>query len=240
MLEKFLDRTSVRDFTNDKLTKEEVELLTKVINNAPTSTNSQQFSAIIIDDQETKDFISKNNWNQKHIADSAAFILFVADRTRINHVLEEVNIEPTRLMKNHDFMRSTIDATIGATYAHDALIELGYGVTFVGGVLGFGDELAKKVNLPEENMIVVGLSVGKPSKINPLKPKMNKVFINKYSKEEAIKETDDYNERTYSYFTDRGSKSFKENVIGHNKKHDQKTPFEISGEYVDNKYKKFK
>ena len=146
MLERYLDRVSVRDFTDEKMSKEEIELITKVINNSPTSTNTQQFSAIIITDQDKKDFISKNNWNQKHISDSAAFILFIADNERLKHVLNEANIIPTKNMKLHDFYRATVDAAIGATYTMDALHELGYGVTMVGGVLGFGEKLEKELS----------------------------------------------------------------------------------------------
>jgi len=51
----FLERTSVRDFDGEPMPKDDIETITKVINNAPTSTNAQQFSAIIFTKQDDKD-----------------------------------------------------------------------------------------------------------------------------------------------------------------------------------------
>ncbi|XP_067660056.1 CR(VI) reductase-like, partial [Haliotis asinina] len=84
---------------------------------------------------------------------------------------------------------------------------MGYGVTFVGGVVGFGDILHKELNLPEESVVVVGLSVGKATRHNDHKPKINKVFMNKYDKEETIASLEGYNEVLSSYYKQRGSDS---------------------------------
>jgi len=51
----FLERVSVRDFDKKPMSQKDIETITKVINNSPTSTNAQQFSAIIVTDQESKD-----------------------------------------------------------------------------------------------------------------------------------------------------------------------------------------
>jgi len=60
-IKQFLERTSVRNYDGKAMPQEDIKTITDVINNAPTSTNGQQFSAIIITDQEDKNFISKNN-----------------------------------------------------------------------------------------------------------------------------------------------------------------------------------
>lgn len=204
MIKNYLERVSVRDFDKKPMPKKDIELITQVINNAPTSTNSQQFSAIIVTDQKLKDFISTNNWGQKHIAESAAFIVFVGDRTRMQESIKGLELPKTLLA--HEFYRATIDATIAATYAHDALIEMGYGVTMVGGVVGFADELAAKLNLPETAHIVVGLSIGKATKLNGYKPKVNKVFENKYNKTQNKKELLAYDKEMKKYYEARGQK----------------------------------
>ena len=199
----FLERTSVRSFKKHKVSKKDIDTITKVINNSPTSTNAQQFSAVIVLDDKLKDFIGTNNWNQQHIKDSNMFILFIADRSRSKTIAKKLRSpENHHDYKTHEVMRSVVDATIAATYTQDALIEMGYGVTMVGGVYAFGHALEKKLNLPEESMAVVGLSVGKPKTVEAVKPKMNKVFINKFNKTENKKRITEYNEASKKYFVD--------------------------------------
>ena len=45
-----LGRTSVRRYTRDKLSQEELEFIYKAIQNTPTSYNGQQFSVISVTD----------------------------------------------------------------------------------------------------------------------------------------------------------------------------------------------
>jgi len=61
MIEKLLERTSVRYYTEQKIENEKITLLKKVINNSPTSMNCQAFSAIFITDQKVKERIGELN-----------------------------------------------------------------------------------------------------------------------------------------------------------------------------------
>jgi nitroreductase len=54
-MEKYLNRSSIKKFTGKKMIDKDVELLSKIINNSPTSENHQLFSAIIIRNQKTLD-----------------------------------------------------------------------------------------------------------------------------------------------------------------------------------------
>ncbi len=55
MINKLIDRVSSRDYDGKEIEAKDLDLLKKVINNSPTSTNAQQFSSIIITNQELKD-----------------------------------------------------------------------------------------------------------------------------------------------------------------------------------------
>lgn len=241
MVKQYLDRVSVRDFDKQPMSQKDIELITQVINNAPTSTNTQQFSAIIVTDQELKEWIAVNNWGQKHIADSAAFIVFVGDRTRVQYAIDN-KFELTDDIKMGEFQRAIVDASIGATYAHDALIAMGYGVTFVGGIMGFADALAEKLNLPETAFITVGLSVGKATRLNGHKPKVNKVFINKYDVESNKKETMEYDQLLQKYYADRNSRGdyLKTTQAGQDPKGGYAPFWSKSGQYIAKKIKNYK
>lgn len=239
-LDNFLNRTSVRDFTGETMSKEDIKMISAVINNAPTSTNTQQFSAVIVTDKKMLDWIGTKNWNQQHIKDASAFIVFVADRARVNYIKKQFDVDETEKMKKQEFFRATIDATIGATFAMDALIEMGYGTTMVGGIYGFGDELADKLDIPKDNWVVVGLSVGKIAKTNPVKPKLNKVFVGKYDKEAAFAEVERYHDATIEEFTSRGTKPWKDAVAKMASKSSYTPAFEKSGEFVIDKFNNIK
>jgi len=214
MKEKFINRTSIRDFDPEhKLTDDEIKTIKEVINNSPTSTNGQQFSAIIITDEKIKKIISKHNWNQQHILDSSAFIVFLADRTRSLEIIKENQLSGSKDMLMHEYMRSTIDATIAATYTHDALMTMGYGVVFVGGVTAFANVIKEELNLPDSVFPIVGLSFGKTIKENPKKMKMDKVFINRYNKEQTIKNLNKYEKESATHFQSRGIESFKVHML---------------------------
>ena len=77
-----LGRTSVRRYTRDKLSQEELEFIYKAIQNTPTSYNGQQFSVISVTDQDEKVLLYEIT-GQKQIKTCAAFLVFCADYNKI-------------------------------------------------------------------------------------------------------------------------------------------------------------
>ncbi|WKX02228.1 nitroreductase family protein [Candidatus Mycoplasma mahonii] len=238
-IENFIERVSVRDFDKKPMSKKDIKIITEVINNSPTSMNIQQFSAIIITDQKIKKWIGEMNYNQQHIIDSAAFILFVTDRTRIRHIIKNQKLNQDIAFA--ELRRTVVDTTIAATYAHDAFIEMGYGVTFVGGVVGFAEQLEKKLDLPKTTSVIVGLSVGKATKHNALKPKMNKVFINKYNKTDTLKEVIKYDKEHSEYLRKiQNGNNYGELIKSLYSVNRYAKGLEGMGQYVNKKIKEFK
>lgn len=239
MTEKFLNRVSERDYDGSKIDPKVLANLKDVINNAPTSTNAQQFSAIVITDQEMLDFISENNWKQPHIQSAQAMVLFVADFTRNKAIIAEENIKWNKMIAGHEFARGIIDATIASTYAHDWLMTQGLGVCYIGGPLNYAEALHEKLNLPESTMVVVGIVFGKTTKSNPVKPKLDKVFMEKYNTEEAVARTNKYHDETASYWTERGGRPFKNQItaLHVDKPGGYRTSFSKGTAYVKAKFK---
>ena len=67
MIDLMLKRTSVRNFKDKKLDIKTIEQLKQVVNASPTWKNYQDFSAIFITDQNTKNRLSVYNLNQNHL-----------------------------------------------------------------------------------------------------------------------------------------------------------------------------
>lgn len=70
-----LGRTSVRRYTRDKLSQEELDFIYEAIQNTPTSYNGQQFSVISVTDQDEKVLLYEIT-GQKQIKTCAAFLVF--------------------------------------------------------------------------------------------------------------------------------------------------------------------
>ena len=239
-MEKFTKRVSVRDYTNEKITEDQIKTLTDVINNSPTSTNTQQFSAIIITDEKMKEFISQRNYFQSHIKDAAGLVLFMGDRTRMQFALGDIEVSGD--IAENEFMRATIDASIASAYTQDALIEMGFGTAYIGGLPSYGDELAKVIKAPETAFFVVGLAFGKASKLNDFKPKMNKVFTNEYDIDKNTKEFVEYDKTMDTYYKERNQETNFMEMCAEMNKADGKyaKSFSAGGAYFNKTRKNFK
>ena len=201
MIKDMLERTSVRDYKKASFTNKDLIIIKKVINSVPTSTNAHQFSAIIIIEDKIKKAISKINFHQKHIAKAACLIIFIGDRFRIKQIIDKKKIDVIdKDYLFYEYTRMVTDASIASAMSQDALNELGYGVTYIGGLATNGDEANKLLNIPENAFVTVGLAVGKPFKKEKPKPKMEKIFMNKYNKIEAKKQLINYDRDNDKYF----------------------------------------
>jgi nitroreductase len=61
MIEKLLNRNSVRKFTAQEIEASQINTLKEVINASPTTMNLQSFSAIFVTDPTTRDALMKLN-----------------------------------------------------------------------------------------------------------------------------------------------------------------------------------
>lgn len=239
-MENYTKRVSIRDFDGKTISEKDIKVLQEIINNSPTSTNSQQFSAIIITDKQKMEFISKKNYGQKHIAEASGLVLFLADRTRMLYSVSDM--EMTKSMLGNEFMRSATDAVIACTYAQTALVEMGYGTVHIGGLPSFGEELSKVLKVPETAFFVAGLAFGKATKTNDFKPKMNKVFVNEYNIDKNTKELVEYDKTLKDYYEKRDLKGdyFETMRSMSDKKGGYAKPFSAGGDYFNKARKNFK
>lgn len=127
--------------------------------------------------------------------DAAAMIVFVTDLNRSKAALGEDGFENLSAeMKQELLMVGAVDATIAATTATAYLLDKNIGSCFIGGVRTYPKQLQKLLNLDENIVPVVGLTLGYVEKQNDTRPKLNKVFIEKYDKTKMLEEVKTYDE----------------------------------------------
>ncbi|OZB90648.1 NADPH-dependent oxidoreductase [Paenibacillus sp. XY044] len=150
---------SVRGFTPEKVPPGALDAILTSARSAPTSSNLQAYSIIVVRDADRKSRISALSGHQAFIQEAPVMLIFCADIHRLKYVTQQqgyVFKADTLEM----FLLSSVDAALAMQNALVAAEALGYAAVPVGSVRNHPEELAKELGLPEGMFAVVGLSVG--------------------------------------------------------------------------------
>ncbi|MDE6477263.1 MAG: nitroreductase family protein, partial [Mycoplasmoidaceae bacterium] len=84
--------------------------------------------------------------------------------------------------------------------AMDCANELGLGCCYLGGIRFEANKINKLLGLSGSITPVVGMCVGYPAKINPIRPKINKIYDEKYSLTKVKQEMNEYDKVMKKYY----------------------------------------
>ncbi|MBZ4212687.1 nitroreductase family protein [Mycoplasma sp. U97] len=199
-IDKVKNRKSIRNFIKNKVidAKDKQDILA-VINNAPASNNYFVSSAIVVEDIKLLEQLGKL-LHQKHVADSSLFIVFLADYNRIKIVNE---IENNKDKNNSLNLAITAfgDAFIQSAMAQDAAINNNLGTCYIGGVRQYIEEIRQILNIKGKALPIIGLAIGYPeNSFGRVKPKIQRVFKNKYDIESVNSSITPYNKTLSQYY----------------------------------------
>lgn len=88
-IETILNHRSIRSFTDERLTEEEVLTLIKSAQAASTSSYVQAYSIIGVTDQEKKAKLAELAGNQPYVEKNGHFFVFCADLKRHDHIAKK-------------------------------------------------------------------------------------------------------------------------------------------------------
>lgn len=168
------NRKSIRHFTGEHVSKEDLELIFKTAQRAPTSVNGQQISLVYTCDKEKIKQISEL-CGQAHIATADVFVGIVIDFNRTSAIVESIGKNHIIEQSAEGIMVGAVDAGIMLSFLQTAAEALGYGTTAIGAVRGKSDEMIQFFNLPAKTFLAVGCTIGVPTqaaKDAPLKPRV--------------------------------------------------------------------
>ena len=80
LLDLIKNRKSVREYTEQKISNEDLTKILEAGYYAPSWMNSQPWKFIAIENQETKDMLCELSSNQPHVKNAAALIVCIADK----------------------------------------------------------------------------------------------------------------------------------------------------------------
>lgn len=174
-IEQLALRKSIRQFTGDSVKDEDLELIMRTAQRAPTSVNGQQISLVYTKDKEIIKELAKCAGGQKQVEIADVFICVVADFNRTSYAVEQTGDIQNIDKSAEGIIVGAVDAGIMVSAIQVAAESLGYGTTTIGGIRNNPDDVIKLLNLPRKTYPVVGTTIGVPTKEAkeaPLKPRI--------------------------------------------------------------------
>ncbi len=171
LIEDLARRVSVRDYSDRPVEESMIDTILKAAFRAPTSSNIQAYSVIVVRDQGTKDKMSVVTGNQQHVKETPVFLAFCADLTRIEDALQR-NAHTVEGNNLEVGLVSSIDAALVGMSAYLCARSLGLAGVMIGGVRNNAVDTAEVLGLPKHVYCVFGMCLGWPGKVTPQKPRM--------------------------------------------------------------------
>jgi nitroreductase len=151
VFEAIKERRSVRAYTDEKVSDEDVERLIEAARWAPSAGNIQPWAFVVVKDAETKRMLSSATLNQTLIQEAPVAIVVCADATRSSRVYGS---RGEKLYSIQDTAAATENILLAAQ-------ELGLATCWVGAFRE--NEVAKAVKAPRNLRPVAMVAVGYPA-----------------------------------------------------------------------------
>lgn len=170
--ETLTNHRSIRSYTDQLVSEQEMTLIMNAIQAAPSSINGQQVTVISIEDRQTKEKIAELTGNQPWVAQAPVFLLFCADffRAKLAAEQNEENLVITEGMESILVGATDVGLAMGNAIAVAESLELG--IVPIGGVRNQPLEIIELLGLPEYVFPVSGLVVGHPADLSAKKPRL--------------------------------------------------------------------
>ncbi|MBW4437565.1 MAG: oxygen-insensitive NADPH nitroreductase [Pleurocapsa minor GSE-CHR-MK-17-07R] len=179
-IDALLSHVSIRKYTDQPIDEATLQQILDAARRAPTSSNTQTYSIVVVRDAETKRKLAVLTGNQKHVETSAVFMAFVADLSRLKraNALHDADLA----INNELSMVAIVDASLVGMAAQVAAESLGLGTVMIGGARNQPEEIAQLLHLPEGAFIVYGMCIGWPAERPPQKPRLPEAEVVHYER----------------------------------------------------------
>ena len=203
-----MSHASVRRFTADLDREEMIDAVLAAARRAPTSSNWQTYSIIVVRDPHIKARLAVLAGGQDHVVSSQVFFVFCADLHRLEFATQRHGVD--LVLGLQDTIVSAVDAAIVGEAAQIAAESFGLGAVMVGALRRNTIEVAKTLDLPDGVAPVFGMSVGWPAEdprsleLKPRLPEPLVIHRDTYSDEGAAELVDEYNEQLARHYDAQG------------------------------------
>ena len=198
-LKSILSRRSIRKFLNKPISKELLSLILAAAQAAPSKSNLQQYSILVIQDLNIKNEISNLIGNTKWALTAPIFFLYLADIRRNIKITNDRGYEH----KNNNvdtFMNGVIDAALSMQSTICASESLGLGVCPISIIRNIIEEVKVICKLPKGVFPIAGLALGWPDQRSNVSIRLSQdivIHFDQYDEKDIIQKINKYDERVF-------------------------------------------
>ena len=153
-------RTSCRDFTNEKIAEEILDRILQAAVKAPSSGGFQKYSIIKIENADNKRKLAKLCRSQGFISKAAVNLVFCVDFRRIMRINEVIPAPCDKINQFSEFMMAVIDTAISAQTLCLAAETAGIASVYVGNIIYTMDRVSALLKLPQYVFPAIMVSLG--------------------------------------------------------------------------------
>ncbi len=162
-----LEHRSIRKFTDQKISDEQLELIFDSARSASTSSNLQCGSIIRVTDQAKRERLAEYAGGQAYVASAAEFFVFCVDFNRHKDISPSIMLGYTELT-----LIGAIDVGLMGQNCLLAAESMGLGGVFIGGIRNSPEQVTELLKLPKYVMPVFGMCIGYPLDDPDKKPRL--------------------------------------------------------------------
>ncbi len=165
------NRVSVRKYTDAPVDAATIDAVLAAAFRAPTSSNFQAYSVIVVSDPAAREGLSTITGGQKHVLAAPVFLALCADLSRLEIAaqMNDTSIDDNNMELG---MVASIDAALVGMAAYLAAESLGLRGVMIGAVRNDPLETARILGLPHRSYCVFGMCLGWPDEAPQQKPRM--------------------------------------------------------------------
>lgn len=197
-----LQHRSIRSFSTQKVTKQQLQTLYEVARQTATSMFNQQFSIIRVTDIEKRNKI-RTICQQDYVGKNGELLIFVVDLYRNYQIRQQQGNDAGRLHTTDVFMQGVCDTLLAAQNVTNAAESMGLGCVYLGSIQNDAAQMLEVLKLPKLTYPLLGMQVGYPAQHPQLKPRLPLEFTcfeNEYQAEQNIQALADYDAKVNTYY----------------------------------------
>ena len=199
LINSIISRASVRKFSKKNISKELLTLLLTAAQSAPSKSNLQQYSIMVIQNQSLKNEISKLIGDTKWALTAPVFLLFLAD---IRRNIKITNHKGYNHKNNNvdTFMNGVIDSALSMQSMISASESIGLGICPISMIRNIIEEVKNLCKLPKGVFPIAGLALGWPDEKSPVSIRLPQDIVthyNTYNEKNLMNKINQYDERVF-------------------------------------------
>ena len=199
LINSIISRASVRKFSKKNISKELLTLLLTAAQSAPSKSNLQQYSIMVIQNQSLKNEISKLIGDTKWALTAPVFLLFLAD---IRRNIKITNYKGYNHKNNNvdTFMNGVIDSALSMQSMISASESIGLGICPISMIRNIIEEVKNLCKLPKGVFPIAGLALGWPDEKSPVSIRLPQDIVthyNTYNEKNLMDKINQYDERVF-------------------------------------------